>query len=550
MTKIIRVVNAAISPTGATLYTEDGQTHTVSSDDHRVVDMIDKIYLAIKENRTPIEVDISNYTVFDVIEKNTGGFMKFFRVAKAGIEKLLGTRAERSDKISKSGFHTGVGDSVEVAPQPGTEPVTQELREALSEAHQSALDTGVKEADTTIVAVIGDMPIVGAERLQTQAKAAVRQGNTKPFENMMKRLASVASERKHTAQEAMVFLEKMDLPPTLDGSILAYKSLSKSGENFVDNHSRKLKQNLGTLVQMDVELVDDNRRTLCSNGLHVAQKGYLGSYGTSNSNVVCLIKIAPEDVISVPIGETQKMRVRAYHIIAVLSNNDLHAIRSQKSITKENPEGSAILGKLVNGDHVGILNITTQHKGGVVDQMIPVESGQIPIKQYDVVLSPEDKPIIEAHTLDGIEDTPNDVKKVDVKTLNENIIKNDIDKVGSKAVSKAKAKATLNQKKKGKSPVKTKPKASPKERKSPKITLPIGFERKSEPVNAPATQAQTKRVTSVGKSKIRLAFEAFQATPSESTYSTLLYAKTTAKKSWNALGFSLTEVALIESYKK
>ena len=144
----------------------------------------------------------------------------------------------------------------------------------------------------------------------------------------------------------------------------------------------------------------------------MAQRGYLRRYGTSNGNVVCLIKIAPEDVISVPMNESQKMRVRAYHIVAVLSNDDMKAIASQKSFTLENMDQASLLAKVIRGEHVPVLNITTQHKGQQVDQMVPVANPKAPL-----VLGKE---MAVLHTVDEAVSVAA-ANPIDVKSINEKL---------------------------------------------------------------------------------------------------------------------------------
>lgn len=417
MTTTIKVISAAVSQTGAVFYTEDGKEKTISVTDPRVAKMIDQVIQAVNAGKIPVEVDMTTYSVFAQIEKESGGLLKFFRVAKKKLGSLLGIRSDRGS-VNGDGFVQNVptnekGEEVAKA-QPGTEPITDKMIEALDAAQKDAETTSLPIEETTVVAVVNKTPIVGAEALEKHAQAAVASGETLGFRTLVERLGAVAAKRKHTVQEALVFLQRMDLPFANDGSIVAYKSLTTTSEKdvFIDNHSKSLKQGLGTFVQMDVELVDDNRRVLCSNGLHVAQRGYLQRYGTSGDNVVCLIKIAPEDVISVPMREAQKMRVRAYHIVAVLSNDDMKVIANQKSFTLENMDQASLLAKVIRGEHVPVLNITTQHKGRKVDQMVPVANPKTPL-----VLGKE---MAVLHTVDEAVSVAA-ANPIDVKSINQKL---------------------------------------------------------------------------------------------------------------------------------
>lgn len=601
MSNTIRVISAAVSQTGAVFYTEDGDERTISITDPRISKMVDKVLEAVTKGQIPVEVDMTTYSVFAQIEEESGGLMKFFRVAKKKLASLLGSRQERSNTVSSDGFHSTVktddkGKEI-VAEQPGTEPVTPEIVEALAKAHNEAENKALSVEDTTVVAVVGDTPIVGAEALEPHAVAAVASGETIGFRRMVERLGAVAKVRKHTVQEALVFLKGMDLPFANDGTILAYKSLRKTKEEgvFIDNHSGKLKQGLGTKVEMDVEAVDDNRRTLCSNGLHVARRGYLGSYGTGSGNVICLIKIAPEDVISVPMGEQSKMRVRAYHIVAVLSDADMAAISKQKSFTAENMDQASLLAKVIRGNHVGILNVTTEHKKepgqrtGKVDQMVPVKNVNAP--------KVEGKEIEKAHTVDVV--TEDSAAKIDVKSINEKL--KDVEPAKPVEAPKAepqaadgsqafilfglwkshKTKATwdaLMDYRKGikffkgwislglteaqanevKAEIKRLAKASNQKAKAPasnkkgknvkpsEVQKILNKGKKVAAANAKAAAAEDKKVK-VHKNNVRIAFDAWKANPTDQAAQVVLVAKKTAKKGWAALGFSEAEIKLIEA---
>ena len=599
MSNTIRVISAAVSQTGAVFYTEDGNERTISITDPRISKMVDQVLEAVSKNQIPVEVDMTTYSVFAQIEEESGGLMKFFRVAKKKIASLLGSRQERSNTVSSDGFHSKVktddkGKEI-VAEQPGTDPVTPEIVKALTAAHNEAENKALSVDDTTVVAVIGDTPIVGAEALEPHAKAAVASGETIGFRRLVERLGAVAKVRKHTVQEALVFLKGMDLPFANDGTILAYKSLRKTGEEgvFIDNHSGQLKQGLGTKVEMDVEAVDDNRRTLCSNGLHVARRGYLGGYGTGSGHVICLIKIAPEDVISVPMGEQSKMRVRAYHIVAVLSDADMEAISQQKSFTAENMDQASLLAKVIRGDHVGVLNVTTEHKKepgqrtGKVDQMIPVANVNAP--------KVEGKEIEKAHTVD-VAATEETATKIDVKSINEKL--KDVEP--AKPVEQPKAQAadgsqafilfslwkshktkaaldelmayrksikffkgwislglTEEQANEVKAEIKRLAKASNQKAKAPAPSKKVKEVKPSEvqkilktgakkaAATAKAAAAEDKKAKGQNANKTRQAFDAWQRNPTDQMAQVVLIAKKASKKGWDALGFTTAEIKLI-----
>ena len=615
MNTVIKVISAAVSQNGAVFYTEDGEERTIPVTDPRVTKMVEQVVQAVNAGKIPVEVDLTTYSVFTQIEEESGGVLKFFRVAKKKLGALLGIRADRGP-VNGDGFVQNVpknekGQEVAKA-QPGTEPVTPKMVEALAAAQTEAETKALTPEETTVVAVVNNTPIVGAEALEKHAKAAVASGETIGFRTLVERLGAVAAKRKHTVQEALKFLQGMDLPFANDGSIVAYKSLSKTAEEgvFIDNHSKTLKQGLGTLVQMDVELVDDNRRVLCSNGLHVAQRGYLGGYGTSGNNVVCLIKIAPEDVISVPFNETQKMRVRAYHIVAVLTEQDMDVIRKQKSFTLENMDQASLLAKVIRGEHVPVLNITTQHAGRKVDQMVPVKQPKAPL-----VLGKE---MTALHTVDEAVSTAA-ANPIDFKAINDTVKTAPVKKEESKAADHSKAFVLFNlweklkteaawdelmkfrnsfgfwkgwpangltqkqtdlinaeiKRRKKLNPVAEAPKPTPapepvkalakKPAPSKQAAKPAASKKKEAPkvkpgeiqkilktgarkaaANAKAAAAAQKAAQPAKTSKTRVAFDAWKRNPTDQMAQVVMIAKKSAKKSWEALGFNASEIKLIK----
>ncbi|SER27974.1 hypothetical protein SAMN05216548_11479 [Faunimonas pinastri] len=180
---------------------------------------------------------------------------------------------------------------------------------------------------------------------------------------------------KHSADELLQFMRNGDLPIADDGSIVVYKFLTPHRDKpgvFVDTHTGKVEQRLGSRVSMPTEKVDDNRRTLCSTGLHVCNKNY-GSYGTA----VFLAKVRPADVIAVPSIETGKMRACAYHLVAELPKGVYQKVAGKISAI-EDEEGRAIVAAVLAGNHIGVLEevvvggSTTQK--GIEVQTTPVKA--------------------------------------------------------------------------------------------------------------------------------------------------------------------------------
>jgi hypothetical protein len=222
-------------------------------------------------------------------------------------------------------------------------------------------DTG---QDHTVVAVVKDQIIPDVDKMQGHI---TRAGKTDPkgMNTFMVRLSEVVKDRAHSVQDLMRFMERGDLPIADDGTIVIYKVLKKKNGRYVDCHTGRVSQFIGSYVHMDPKLVDKNRGTECSNGLHVARRGYLGNF---NGDVCVIAKVQPEDVITVPSYDPNKMRVCGYHILFELDDASYQKLRSNRPFT-DNEKAQILLGRAISGDHPPPrenVTITEHYGGGVV----------------------------------------------------------------------------------------------------------------------------------------------------------------------------------------
>lgn len=115
---------------------------------------------------------------------------------------------------------------------------------------------------------------------------------------MIRFLNNLMLNTSNTAiNELYDFLEKGDLPITEDGGFIAYKRVKG---DYTDIHTGKIVNRIGEVVSMPRNAVDDNRSRTCSHGLHFCSRGYLPSYGTDAGMKTLVIKIYPENVVSIP----------------------------------------------------------------------------------------------------------------------------------------------------------------------------------------------------------------------------------------------------------
>jgi hypothetical protein len=187
--------------------------------------------------------------------------------------------------------------------------------------------------------------------LRQHVEDAAVNGGGKALQNFLQRFAGMSKERKHSAKELLHFMKVADLPIADDGSIIGYKVLMTLSEGVMtDPHTGKVKQTLGSLVFMPASKVDDDRRTECSTGLHIANRHYLNGFWGSNRKL-CLVKIKPDDVIAVPHSEN-KMRVCAYHIVHVFTDDEARDIvnRNGRNVS-EIPSAAQAVANVVAGNH-------------------------------------------------------------------------------------------------------------------------------------------------------------------------------------------------------
>jgi hypothetical protein len=145
-----------------------------------------------------------------------------------------------------------------------------------------------------------------------RAVAFVSQGlNVQPLLNFIERVMQNPSSR--AVNETFGFMEVGELPLTSDGCFLAYK---KVRSDFMDTFSGTIRNEIGDVVTMPRNQVDDDPTRTCSHGLHFASRDYIKGYGGSH---LMVLKIDPADVVAIPIDyENTKGRCCRYEVVGEL----------------------------------------------------------------------------------------------------------------------------------------------------------------------------------------------------------------------------------------
>jgi hypothetical protein len=135
-----------------------------------------------------------------------------------------------------------------------------------------------------------------------------------PMVNFMNNL--MLNPSKRAVDELYGFLEKNSLPITPDGCFLAYKRVRS---DYTDCHSGTMDNSVGRIVEMERNMVDDNRDNTCSSGLHFCSHSYLASFSGDRTVIV---KINPCDVVSIPSDyNNAKGRTCRYEVIGEVARD-------------------------------------------------------------------------------------------------------------------------------------------------------------------------------------------------------------------------------------
>lgn len=386
----VRIIAAVVDTHNLTLYKENGDTVTIPQGDTRVRSIVDAaVPLLLKQGYADVSIAPAEDNTYVQFEAQTNGVVKLYRIAKSKLLGLMGTDISTLAEEVLPAFPMAIG-AIPAAPVQGQVNMVSAVEEILQHAvsvnspefHEGGLheqgnvveDCGStikkhsnNDSPDTIVAVVDGQIIPGMEKIKSQFTRAAKLGSTQGVENFLKRLGSVIAERKHSVEDLLTFMERGDLPIADDGSILIYKVLNRvygTSDKYIDCHTGKVEQWVGAYVCMDPTLVDHNRNKECSNGLHVARRGYVREF---SGGVCVLAKLAPEDVIAVPEYDANKMRVCGYHIIAELSPEEYSLVKRNHPIS-EWYSGSNTLGNALGGHHIGKTHEVriTGHKGGGV----------------------------------------------------------------------------------------------------------------------------------------------------------------------------------------
>lgn len=439
----IRVKAITVDKVQAILYLEDGSTIKVNQGDSRLVTILELAMPIIKRNEIAV-LDIDDpQTVFSDYEKKSNGFIRFFKAAKAAVKDFfMGDKDDYSNSpveepkkpvmaIQPTVFEESMKPTPQVdtgmyAPISNGAPVEKAPDLKVESASTDAI--GVNE---TLVGVLEDGTVIpGLEKLKAHFFHAKDEDQVKGLNALIERLGKMIHKRAHSVEDILTFMERGDMPVTINGDIIAYKVLRRVPKSmnakeipgfFWDPHTGKVKQRVGSFVNVAEELVDKNRKNECSNGLHVARHGYLQSF---TSDDVFMILVAPEDIITVPHGDANKVRTMGYHIVAHLPQEAYSLIKQRKPITSI-PAMKELLANVIKGNHIPRLeSVRINGQLGTNLAITPLGSREDRIKWKFESIATEAE-VKKAEAVRAVENTAqqyaDEGKPVDIRELNKKL---------------------------------------------------------------------------------------------------------------------------------
>lgn len=169
-------------------------------------------------------------------------------------------------------------------------------------------------------------------------KAVELMNNGLPFEPLLRFIERLErNPSRRAVQDLYQFLEHGKMPLTPDGCFLAYKKVCRTAEGqFVDCYSRSIRNNVGDVVSMPRNRVDENPDQTCSTGLHVCSFEYLPYFGAGSWDNVVVCKIDPADVVAIPRDyNNTKMRVCRYEVVGQVPHEQFRHVWKDTPVVED-----------------------------------------------------------------------------------------------------------------------------------------------------------------------------------------------------------------------
>lgn len=200
----------------------------------------------------------------------------------------------------------------------GNYDLAVKLLDIAGELRQAVAGTNISIQDGEVYYFDNPIHNTATEALLSILEEANRLGikaNIDPMVRFLDRLMQNPSFR--AVQELWGFLSATHMTILPDGRFVAYKKVRElENGHLVDIYTEKFSNDIGTIVEVPRNQVDENPNQTCSYGLHVCSEGYLNVYGTGESDICVIVAVDPADVVAVPTDyNNAKMRVCRYEVL-------------------------------------------------------------------------------------------------------------------------------------------------------------------------------------------------------------------------------------------
>jgi hypothetical protein len=182
-------------------------------------------------------------------------------------------------------------------------------------SENKASEERVKQAEKIGCTVIGEQLYYNGEPVHNSLSEKIKQYISmklpyQPLVNFMQNL--MLNPSRNSVQQLFNFLQHKNLPITEDGCFLAYKAVNPT---LLDIYSNSILNEIGSVVSISRNQVDDNPSNHCSSGLHCGALEYVKNYARQDSKIL-IVKVHPKDVVSVPLDHNfTKVRVCEYKVV-------------------------------------------------------------------------------------------------------------------------------------------------------------------------------------------------------------------------------------------
>lgn len=177
-----------------------------------------------------------------------------------------------------------------------------------------------------------------------------------PFEHLVMFLDKLMENPSERSREQLYgFLDRYKLPIDKDGDFIGFKSVTK---DFLDHHSRKIKNTVGSVVKVDRSKVSDDAHCGCHFGLHIGELNFVKSFASDSNIILC--KVNPKNVVSIPFDSNcAKMRVCEYKVVGLAGDD-----KNVQDFNSNHVEGNLVTKNIGTDQILGANRAYEVHKEG------------------------------------------------------------------------------------------------------------------------------------------------------------------------------------------